>query len=125
MATATIAPMSSFSVRCLFALDSNTYGLDASAYEERVTIWDASSEDEAIALAEAEAEEYADDVSARYLGLAQSYRMYDHPGVGAEIFSLIRSSNLAENDYLATFFTTGGEHQRHSSSTTDSSAGTP
>ena len=95
--------MAWFAVRCIFAFDS--------AYEERITIWQGASADDAIALAEAEAREYVNDTAWRYLGFAQSYAMFDQPVAGAEIFSLIRSSDLAEEDYLDAFFDTGAEHQ--------------
>lgn len=54
-----------------------------------VTIWQAASVDEAIALAETEAGEYIENVG-RYVGLAQSFEMFFEPCIGAEIFSLIR-----------------------------------
>ena len=46
------------------------------------------------------------------LGLFQSYRLSDPPGDGREVFSLIRRSPLASEEYLATFFDTGDEFQR-------------
>jgi len=81
-------------------------------YEERVTLWEAASEDEAIALAEAEAAEYATAVEGRSLDLFQSYRLADPSGQGREVFSLIRSSKLAPDAYLDAFFDTGDERQR-------------
>ncbi|MEO3927862.1 hypothetical protein ABGB07_28925 [Micromonosporaceae bacterium B7E4] len=68
--------------------------------------------DQAIALAEAEALGYAaeqpDTISA---GLAQAYRMFDEPGHGAEIFSLVRESELDPRAYLTAFFDAGEEIQ--------------
>ncbi|WGX98091.1 hypothetical protein [Nocardioides sp. L-11A] len=46
------------------------------------------------------------------LPLFQSYEMYDAPGEGAEVFSLMRSSELNPDDYLDTFFDTGDERLR-------------
>ena len=82
-----------FGVRCVFEHESD----DAEhSYEERVTLWQAGSFDEAIALAEAEATEYAGMLGrTRHLGLAQAYALADEPGQGAEGFSLIRDSGLA------------------------------
>ena len=100
-----------YGVRCLFQ-----YGpLDPAptSYEERVTIWRAASFDEAIALAEGEAAEYAEtlgDVSD--LGLVQAYALSESPGHGAEVFSLVRDSALAPDEYLDQFFDTGGERQQ-------------
>jgi hypothetical protein len=106
-----------FSVRCVFAVptaapasegDSDD---DAMTYEERVTLWRASGFDTAIALAEQEARDYADDVEALYLGLAQAYRLAEAPGHGSEVFSLMRDSDLDTEDYLDAFFDTGEERQ--------------
>lgn len=43
-------------------------------YEERIMLWQADSAEIAIALAEAEANEYAETLESEYAGLAQSYR---------------------------------------------------
>jgi len=96
-----------FSVRCLFQFADQT----PNVYEERITLWRADSTEEAIALAEAEAEEYADMLGHQYLGLAQSYNLADEVGQGAEVYSLLRSSDLPPEDYLDAFFDTGSEHQ--------------
>ena len=99
-----------FGVRCVFEHESD----DAEhSYEERVTLWQAGSFDEAIALAEAEATEYAGMLGrTRHLGLAQAYVLADEPGQGAEVFSLIRDSELAPGEYLDAFFDTGTEYQQ-------------
>lgn len=81
-------------------------------YEERITLWRASSADEAIERAEAEAEEYAagiEETPVTYLGLAQCFHLFDEPGDGAEIFSLMRDSDLDHDDYIDSFFDTGSE----------------
>lgn len=96
-----------FSVRCLF----HCVNLAPDLYEERVTLWRADSFEEAIALAEAEAAEYAEMVDFRYIGLAQAYLLDDEVGHGAEVYSLMRSSGLPPEEYLDTFFDTGSEHQ--------------
>lgn len=93
-------------------------------YEERITLWQASDADSAIALAEAEAAEYASAIGEapdEYLGLAQSYALLDTPSQsGAEVFSLMRTSALEPNNYLDAFFDTGHEHhQRSSDAATD------
>jgi hypothetical protein len=78
-------------------------------YEERVTIWLTDGLDAAIALAEAEAEEYAETVNSRYLGLAQAYAMEGNPRHGAEVYSLPRDSDLPPHSYLDKFFDSGME----------------
>lgn len=102
-----------YAVRCVFrsAWAETSEGLppDVHLYEERITLWQATSAEEAIALAEAEAVEFADDED-DYLDLAQAYKLFDEPGAqGAEVFSLMRSSSLDSDAYLDTFFDTGDE----------------
>jgi hypothetical protein len=80
-------------------------------YEERITLWRASSPANAVKLAEIEAREYAADVAGAYIGLAQVYSMSDQPGHGGELFSLLRDSALAPQAYLDAYFDTGGERQ--------------
>jgi hypothetical protein len=82
--------------------------------EERVTVWRADHIDDAIGLVEVEALEYAAAIDSEYLGLAQCYTMADDMVAGAEVFSLVRVSQLSASDYLDTFFDTGRERQtRH------------
>ena len=107
--------LSWYTVRCAFASDAwvdeeGSYR----TYEERVTLWRASSADEAIERAEADAEEYAASVSetpVSYLGLAQCFHLFDEPVDGAEVFSLMRDSDLDPDDYVDSFFDTGAEHR--------------
>jgi hypothetical protein len=80
-------------------------------YEERITLWQAEDFDQAVSLAEAEAEEYA-GTDAEYLGLAQAYWLHGAPTSGAEVFSLVRDSSLAPTEYLNVFFDTGQEHEK-------------
>ncbi len=95
-----------YSVRCVFRLLNND-----DAYEERITTWQSASHDEAIELAEAEAAAYADHGTHEYLGLAQSFWLFDPPASGNEVFSLIRESDLGPTEYLNQFFDTGRELQ--------------
>jgi hypothetical protein len=82
-------------VRCLFEVDRGDHeAAEPGTYEERVTIWLADDFDAAIALAEAEAEQYAETINGRYLGLAQAYVMEGEPRHGAEVYSLMRDSDL-------------------------------
>ena len=84
------------------------------AFEERVTPWKADSHDEAIRRAEREVRTYVSDVSdeGEYTGLAQSFELFDEPGDGSEVFSLMRDSDLDPESYLDQFFDTGDERQR-------------
>jgi hypothetical protein len=101
------ADQSWFAVRCVF------HDRDRGAYEERITLWQAADFDQAIARAEQEARQHAGDLHAtEYTGLAQAYELCDPPGDGAEVFSLMRDSPLARDDYLSAFFDTGAERQQ-------------
>jgi len=107
-----------FGVRCVFETIAAGPGAPGT-YEERITIWQATDLDAAIALAEAEAAEYAALVDDRYLGLAQAYAMTDEPRHGAETYSLMRDSQLPPAAYLDAFFDTGAERQQGEYDTAD------
>ena len=94
-----------FGVRCIVQLEDR-------GYEERVTLWRAADSAEALARAEDEATGYAEDIDGEYLGLAQAFHLFDEPGDGAEVFSLIRVSDLDPDEYLDAFFDTGDERQQ-------------
>jgi hypothetical protein len=93
-----------FGVRCVFAHPQSTY-------EERITLWQADSFDEAVAVAEDDAATYADDTGAEFLGFAQAFVMSEEPGHGVEVFCLERESDLDPDEYLDTFFDTGNERE--------------
>lgn len=95
-----------FAVRCLFE-----FGRGRQLFEERITLWHADAFESAIARAEEEAREYAAQLGDRYLGLAQAFKLFAPPEDGAEVFSLLRESDLDAHAYLDTFFDTGQERQ--------------
>ena len=83
------------------------------AYEERITLWRADSHEEAIERATIEAVEHSEIVGAVALDwFAQTYNLPTEPGDGAEIFSLIRGSELPPERYVDGFFATGREYLR-------------
>lgn len=94
-------------VRCIF--QSEVHG--TRTFEERVTIWRASDVAVGIQLAEDEALEYARIVDATYTGLAQGYLLADPVEHGAEVFSLMRDSDLSTEEYLERYFDMGAERQ--------------
>jgi hypothetical protein len=106
MANASTGPQW-YTVRCLFGAERD----QGFVYEERMTLWCTDSFDNAIALAEKEAATYAAASQVEYLDLAQVCKLPGHPTSGAEVFSLVRDSQLASDDYLDTFFDTGTERQ--------------
>ena len=107
------ADVSWYAVRCIFAVGWPPEAV-GETYEERITIWRARSAEEAIARAEAEALEYAaviEESPSTYLGLAQSYQLFEELAEGAEVYSLMRTSTLEPEEYLDAFFDTGTERQ--------------
>lgn len=84
-------------------------------YEERVVLFDATNEAAAFKLAEDEAADYCSYLEgAKSLGLYQLYVMDDEPiASGAEVFSLMRTTQLKPSAYLDNFSTTGDELERH------------
>jgi hypothetical protein len=95
-----------YAVRCIIKRDASTY-------EERITLWNAHTFEEAVELAEAEVTSHCKQFGLlSYLDLAQAYRIGDEPiESGDEVFSLLRDSNLAPEEYLNTYFDTGNERQ--------------
>jgi hypothetical protein len=86
---------------------------DQRLYEERITLWQAPSFDDAVSRAESESSEYGAMVGSESLGLSQAFEIAeDQVREGTEVFSLIRESELSPSDYLDTFFDTGTERQR-------------
>jgi hypothetical protein len=101
-----------YAVRCVFESELTRVDHDDGevGYEERITLWRAASFDEAIELAGEEATRYVDESEGvAFTGLAQAYHLFDEPGHGSEVFSLIRLSTLKDDDYLARYFETGKE----------------
>jgi hypothetical protein len=98
-----------YGVRCLFRW---SHDADQS-YEESVSVWRATSFDEAIVKAKAAAREYAATCDGEYLGLAQAFFIGHDKLItdGTEVFSLIRGSDLGSDDYVTRFFDTGNERQ--------------
>lgn len=79
-----------------------------------MTVWLASDIDEAIDKAETEAKEYCSDLGdAEFIGLSQAFWMFETiEANGIEVFSLLRESDLEEDEYLDAFFSTGHERQK-------------
>ncbi|HXA30547.1 MAG TPA: hypothetical protein VN193_17585 [Candidatus Angelobacter sp.] len=96
-----------YAVRCIF------HHAELGTYEERITLWRADDGEEAVAKAESEASEYAaalEDV--HDLGLQQAFHLFDEPGEGGEVFSLMRASALEPREYVTRFFDTGLEREQ-------------
>jgi|SRR3990167_584682 len=101
--------IASFSVRCLFRWEPRPDQKATHLYEERITLWQAISINQAIEFAEQEAEEYASD-GMEFLGYSQGYALFESVPVNAiEVFSLLRESDLEPKQYIDAFFDTGTE----------------
>ncbi len=106
--------MPSFSVRHLF-LWRGPSDATRHTYEERITLWSADGFDTAIALAEEEARQYAEDNHFEVLDFCQAYELVDELAAhGIEVYSLLRDSSRAPEEYIHTFFDTGDERQHES-----------
>jgi hypothetical protein len=99
-----------YAVRSLFRVGAEP----ETAYEERITLWQAGSADDALARAATEAAEYAEFAGATYLAeFGQTYHLADAPPRdGAEVFSLVRDSALPPKPYVDRFFATAQERQQ-------------
>lgn len=98
-------------MRCVFRWTSH----DEKPYEERITLWRATSVEQAVEFAEREAAVYAESgYELSYVGFAQAYALDEDAelGHGVEVFSLLRNSELPPREYVDRFFDTGGEHLR-------------
>ncbi|WP_017460602.1 hypothetical protein [Dyella ginsengisoli] len=104
--------MNSYSVRCLFLWERRPDQLLEHLYEERITVWQAQSIDQAILFAEKEAKTYVADSDMQFLGLSQGFALFESIAAsGVEVFSLLRESSLAPTEYIDAFFETGHERQ--------------
>ena len=100
-----------YGVRLVYRLSE----FDQQAYEERVIVIRASSDDEAIIQAEHLSKSYESDTTV-YTGFALAFHIFDENGPclgeGVEVFSLIRKSALDVDAYLDRFHDTGNECSR-------------
>ena len=94
-----------------FAVRSVCWHPTARSYEERVTLWQAPSREEAFQDASREAKQYAAGLEGEDTGLLQLFEMDGRPNNGAEVFSLMREDPAEVVVYLATFFDTGQDKQ--------------
>ena len=101
-----------YAVRCIFEWHSRLSAEDR-VYEERITLWRTKSWKKALKRAEDEARRYAKLIESEqaYLGTAQAYLLPDPPRQGAEVFSLVRISDLGPTEYIDAFFDSGSERQ--------------
>ena len=104
-----------YAARCVFrhgALRPNARRKHV--YEERIVLLRAVSDTDALKLAEHEAREYASgDPGISYLDYVETYHLFETSiRSGAEVFSLLRSSNLSGPSFLSRYYADGSEHRR-------------
>lgn len=99
-----------YGAKCVF-LHTAIESCPGQVYEERVILVRAGSLDDAIARAEVLAEEYATDLDGcTYTGFVDVFHIYDESiEDGAEVYSLMRTSDLGRDEYLNRFYDTGTE----------------
>lgn len=100
-----------YGIKCIFRhLNLDTEEPGAFVYEERIVLVSASSDDEAISLAEKDAIDYAKDTVCEYLEFATSFHIFDDKVVSlSEVYSEMRESSLEPDEYLDYFYDTGNE----------------
>jgi hypothetical protein len=99
-----------YGVRTLYIHKDLQRGQDH-LYEERIVLVRASSSEEALARAEAEAQAYAVD-EVEYLGFAMAFHMFQPPSELVEVYSLMRESRMQPEAYVKRFFDTGRERSQ-------------
>jgi hypothetical protein len=97
-----------FAVQCVFLIEAGSVLAErGQVYEERITLWHATSHEEAIARAEVEAERYARDSGFSRVEYVTTYELFDSPGDAAEVWSVMRDSWLPPTEYISQFVERG------------------
>jgi hypothetical protein len=101
-----------FSGKCYFYQPDYKNEAGEAGYEQRIVLLRASNEDEALSLAQSEAEEYAKKTNSKYLPFVEVYRLFDtdieFQGV-VEVYSLtMYDDSPSEEDFLENYYLTGG-----------------
>ena len=103
-----------YTAKTIYSVNQKTVKDAMKLYEERVVLIKATSFDEAILVAEKEANNYADKNDMKYLKYVNVFKLYEkrikHK---TEVFSLMRHSKLAPNKYIDKHFDTGKERTSH------------
>ncbi len=104
-----------YSARCLFCQERSG---QPNTYEERVILIRAEGWDQAFQIAEDEAKEYAATGEGwSYTGFVELFHLFESTiGDRSEIFSLIRSSNLSESEFIDRYYDDGSEHSQRADS---------
>src|SRR5688572_562177 len=96
-----------FAVKCLFSHPSRADVSEQFLYEERIMLWRASNFEQAFALAEAEAAEYARNNTCTFVRATDSFHLFEGSvGHGSEVWSVMRGSGMEPELYAETFCAT-------------------
>ncbi len=101
-----------YAAKCIFFAEGLTDEHGHSLFEERIIVLQAATFDEAIHLAEEEAEAYAaqNNHACVYTGYIDVYHLFAHALTHTtEVYSLMRGSHLSVDAYLDIFYDTGSE----------------
>jgi hypothetical protein len=103
-----------FGAKTIYAHEALSREEGKTCFEERVVLVRAHDEDEAIRQAEEEAKDYAAGPGGtRYLGYVNVFRIDgDAPGAGTEVFSLMRSMEISDEDFITRYYDDGTFHTR-------------
>jgi hypothetical protein len=100
-----------FAVQCFFLIEAGSVVAErGQAYEERITLWQAVDADEAIGKASRAADDYAAEGGFQRVDYVTSYEMFEPPGEGSEVWSLMRDSWLPPEEYVERFVIEGDPH---------------
>ena len=97
-----------YGAKCLFLhRDAPALG-PGRVYEQRIVLVRASSQEDAIQVAEANAREYAHDNDAVYLGFVDTFHIFsENLGEGTEVYSLMQTSQLEPAEFVSKYFDDG------------------
>jgi len=98
-----------YGAKALFVHDDISTQDGKPCYEERVVILLAEGEDQAISLAEDEANEYVKNLDeTRFLGFISVFHTFiEELGNGSEVYSIMRSIDMEEEEFVDHYFDDG------------------
>ncbi len=96
-----------YAVKCLFHHPTRKRAGEAYLYEERITLWMATSFEGAYLKAKEEALQYADESNSVFIQPVSAFHLFDERITeGTEVFSIMRGSNFDPSSYRDTFCNT-------------------
>ncbi|MBP7860299.1 DUF4288 domain-containing protein [bacterium] len=98
-----------FGVKTVYKFDALSNDCPDPVFEERVVLFRAVDFNQAINLAEEEALIYAKEGNCKFTGFVNAFIIADEPAEKIEVYSLMRTSKLSEQDYLDHYYDSGTE----------------